>query len=65
MENILQPWVSLSFLQDNNHQAVKKMNKLKIEHTKKLQFCCIFDFQLMNVGFAENFMKSRVAEYFP
>ena len=23
MENILQPWVSWSFLQNNNHQAVK------------------------------------------
>ena len=25
MENSLQPWVSWSFLQNNNHQAVKKM----------------------------------------
>ena len=24
MENILQPWVSWSFLQNNNHQVVKK-----------------------------------------
>ena len=24
MENSLQPWVSLTFLQNNNHQAVKK-----------------------------------------
>ena len=25
MENILRPWVSWSFLQNNYHQAVKKM----------------------------------------
>ena len=33
MEYCLQPWVSWNFLQNNNHQAVKKMEW--IENTKK------------------------------
>ena len=30
MENSLRPWVSWSFLQKNNHQAVKKMERWMI-----------------------------------
>ena len=30
MEYCLQPWVSSSFLQNNNHQAVKKMEWIKM-----------------------------------
>ena len=37
MENSLQPWVSWSFLQNNNHQAVKKMEWIGNQKYDKIQ----------------------------
>ena len=37
MENILQPWVSWSFLQMNNHQTVKKMESIENQKYDKMQ----------------------------
>ena len=37
MEYRLQPWVSWSFLQNNDHQQLRRWNKLKIEKYEKIQ----------------------------
>ena len=36
MENSLRPWVSRSFLQNNNHQAVKKMEWIENRKYEKI-----------------------------
>ena len=50
MENTLQPWVSWSFLQNNNHQAVKKMewieNRKYEKNTDKKKYIYISDIYL-------------------
>ena len=44
MENSLQPWVSRSFLQNNNHQAVKKMEWIENRKYEKIQTKNRWDF---------------------
>ena len=44
MEYCLQPWVSLSFLQNNNYQAVKEMESIENRKYEKIQTKNRWDF---------------------